>query len=55
MRVQVREKPAAGSIIGMRDIVSSDRTLTRHLTDSGHWIYLQSEMATPALVRSRGS
>ena len=44
MDVQVGQKAPAGSVIGVRDIISSDRALTRHLTDSGHRITLQRVM-----------
>jgi hypothetical protein len=37
MDMQIRQKPAPG-FIGMRNIISSDRTLTRHLANSGHRI-----------------
>jgi hypothetical protein len=41
MNVQIRQKTAAGLIVGMRYIVSGEGTLARYLADSGHWIYLQ--------------
>jgi len=44
MDVQVGQKAPAGSVIGVRDIISSDWALTRHLTDSGHRITLQRVM-----------
>jgi hypothetical protein len=36
MYVQVWQEPTAGLVIRMRNIVSSDGTFSRHLTDSGH-------------------
>ena len=41
MLVQIRQKPAAGLVIGMGYIVSGSRAFTRYLTHSGHLISLQ--------------
>jgi hypothetical protein len=44
MDVQIRQKAAAGSVVSVGYIISSDGALARHLTDSGHRIGLQLVM-----------
>ena len=41
MDMQVRQKTTTGSVVGVRYIISSDRALARHLTNSGHRMGLQ--------------
>jgi len=45
MHMQVWQKAAAGSIVGVGYVVSSNGTLPCHLTNSGHRIGLQPAMA----------